>query len=100
MNKRELCAHVAEAASLSRAEADAAVSAVFSAVADALAAGETVAIAGFRHLRHQTPRGQAGTQSAHRGAHRHPRLGRARVQARQGPPQGGEVVHRPMTESP
>ncbi len=45
MNKRELCARVAEAASLSRVEADIAGSAVFTAVADTLAAGETVAIA-------------------------------------------------------
>ena len=47
MNKSELSSRVAAAASMSRTEADTAVSAVFSAIADALAAGETVAIAGF-----------------------------------------------------
>lgn len=47
MNKSELCARVADAASMSRTGAEAAVSVMFSAIADALAAGETVAIAGF-----------------------------------------------------
>ena len=47
MNKSELSSRVAATASMSRTEADTAVSAVFSAIADALAAGETVAIAGF-----------------------------------------------------
>ena len=47
MNKSELSSRVAAAASMSRTEADTAVSAVFSAIADALAAAETVAIAGF-----------------------------------------------------
>ena len=47
MNKRELCARVADATSLSAVDADAAVNAVLSTVAGALAAGETVTIAGF-----------------------------------------------------
>ena len=47
MNKRELAAQVAASTSLSQSDADAAVSAVFSAIADALAGGETVTIAGF-----------------------------------------------------
>ena len=47
MNKRELAAHVAARTSLSKSDADAAVSAVFSAIADALASGEIVTIAGF-----------------------------------------------------
>ena len=47
MNKRELAAKVAATTSLSQSDADAAVSAVFSAVADALAKGESVTIAGF-----------------------------------------------------
>lgn len=47
MNKSQLSARVAEAASMSRAGADAAVGAVFAAVADALAARERDAIAGF-----------------------------------------------------
>ena len=47
MTKRELAAQVAARTSLSKSDADAAVSAVFSAIADALASGETVTIAGF-----------------------------------------------------
>ena len=47
MTKRELAAHVATRTSLSKSDADAAVSAVFSAIADALASGETVTITGF-----------------------------------------------------
>ena len=47
MNKRELAAQVATRISLSKSDADAAVSAVFSTIADALASGESVTIAGF-----------------------------------------------------
>lgn len=46
MNKAELSARVAARTSISKAGADAAVSAAFSTIADALADGETVAIAG------------------------------------------------------
>lgn len=47
MNKADLTARVAARASLSSADADTAVRAVFSTIADALAGGETVRIAGF-----------------------------------------------------
>ena len=47
MNKSDLSSHLAAHASLSRTEADFVVSSVFSAIADALARGEPVAIAGF-----------------------------------------------------
>ena len=47
MNKSELSAHVAAHVSVSRATADSVVSAVFSAIGDALARDDTVAIAGF-----------------------------------------------------
>ena len=47
MNKSELSARVADAASLSRTQAASAVNAVFLAIADALARGETVTEAGF-----------------------------------------------------
>ena len=47
MNKAELTARVAARTSMSKAGADAAVSAVFTTIADVLASGETVAIAGF-----------------------------------------------------
>ena len=47
MNKAELTAHVAAEMSVTRATADTLVGAVFSAIADALARDETVAIAGF-----------------------------------------------------
>lgn len=66
MNKSELSARVAEAASMSRTEADTAVSAMFSTIADALAAGETVAIAGFGTF---ITRGRAARQG------RNPRTG-------------------------
>ena len=51
VNKTELPARVATRASLSRAGAHAGVNALFSAVADALAGGETVTIAGFGTFR-------------------------------------------------
>ena len=47
MNKADLTARVATEASLSSADADAAVRTVFSAIAEALARGDTVRIAGF-----------------------------------------------------
>ena len=47
MTRLELCARVASATSLSKADAAAAADAVFSAIADALARGETIAVAGF-----------------------------------------------------
>ena len=47
MTKAQLAARVATQASMSRTGAAAAVNAVFSAVADALASGETVTIADF-----------------------------------------------------
>lgn len=47
MTKSELSTHVAAQASLTKASADAAVNAVFSAITDALANGETVTLTGF-----------------------------------------------------
>ena len=47
MNKAEFSARVAARRSMSKADADAAMSAVFLVITDALAGGETVAIAGF-----------------------------------------------------
>lgn len=47
MKKSDLTARVASEASLSKANADGAVNAMFSAISDALANGETVRIAGF-----------------------------------------------------
>ena len=47
MKKSDVSSQVASQASLSRADADAAVTAVFSAISDALARGETVTITGF-----------------------------------------------------
>ena len=47
MKKSDLSSHVAGQASLSKAAADNVVNTVFSAITDALAKGETVAIAGF-----------------------------------------------------
>ena len=47
MTKSELSTQVAAQASLTRASADAAVNAVFSAITDALANGETVTLTGF-----------------------------------------------------
>ena len=47
MTRSELCARVAAATSLSKADAAAAVGALFSAIADALARDETVTVARF-----------------------------------------------------
>ena len=66
MKKSELAAHVATRTSLSRTQADAAVDAVFSAIGEALAGGESVTIAGFGTF--------ATTERAARQG-RHPRTG-------------------------
>ena len=47
MTKSELSTQVAAQASLTKASADAAVNAVFSAITEALAKGETVTLTGF-----------------------------------------------------
>ena len=47
MNKTELIAAVAEKAGLSKKDADAAIGATVSAIADALKAGDKVALVGF-----------------------------------------------------
>ena len=47
MNKTELVAKVAEAAEISKKDAEAAVKATFAAIGDALAAGEKVQVVGF-----------------------------------------------------
>ena len=47
MTRSELCARVAAATSQSNADVAAAAGALFSAIADALARGETVTVAGF-----------------------------------------------------
>lgn len=47
MNKSELCAHVAVQAAVSKAAADSVVSALFTAIGEALAREEPVTIAGF-----------------------------------------------------
>ena len=47
MTRSEFCARIAAATSLSNADVDAAASARFSTIADVLARGETVTIAGF-----------------------------------------------------
>ena len=47
MKKSDLASHVATQASLSKAAADGAVTAVFTAISDALAREEAVTIAGF-----------------------------------------------------
>lgn len=47
MNRAELASHIAADLSLTKAEADRMVAALFAAIGDALARDETVAIAGF-----------------------------------------------------
>lgn len=47
MNKADLAARIADSTGLPKSTAEVAVSTLFSALTDALASGETVAIAGF-----------------------------------------------------
>ena len=66
MTKSELVSHVAAEASVTRADAERIVGAVFSAIADALARNEPVAIAGF---------GKFATRSRAARTARNPRTG-------------------------
>ena len=60
MNKAEVAAHVAAQVALPKAAADRAVSAVFAAIADALARDEAVAVAGFGTFSTRTRAARAG----------------------------------------
>ena len=60
VNKRELAAHVAARTSLSKSDAAGGVSAVFSAIADALASGEAVMIVGCGAFASQLRPGRPG----------------------------------------
>lgn len=66
MKKSDLVARVATEAPLSRSAAEAAVNAVFTAIGDALANGETVTLAGF---------GTFSTKARPPRQGRHPRTG-------------------------
>lgn len=66
MTRSELCARVAARSSLSKAHVAAALGALTSTIADALAQGETVAVAGFGKF---APRNRAARQG------RNPRTG-------------------------
>ena len=60
MNKNQLSAHVAAETSVTRATADTLVGAIFSAITDALARDETVAIAGFGKFEIRSRAARAG----------------------------------------
>ena len=60
MNKFDIVSHVANRVSLSRAEANKAVSAVFGAIQDPLSRGEPVAVTGFGTFSTKNPAGTDG----------------------------------------
>ena len=64
MNKAGIVSHVAAQASVDKATAERAVSAVFSAIADALARDETVAIPGFGRFATRTRAARQGRNPA------------------------------------
>ena len=73
MKKSEFASHVASRTSLTRAAAEAAVNAVLTTIADTLAKGDTVTIAGFGTF-------STRTRPARRG--RNPRTGEERIAIR------------------
>ena len=84
MNRSDLCKHLAANTSLTNADAAAALDAVISTIADALAAGETVTIAGFGKF--STKDGQHDTDATpHRGGRCRPRRSGAFLQGRKVP---------------
>lgn len=90
MNKSQLTAHVAAKASVTGATTDILVDAVFSAVADALAHDETVAIAGL--VRRPKPRRAPRPKPSDRRASRHRGLEGAIVHAGEGAPRRGQRI--------
>ena len=77
MNKTEMAEKLAKKCDLSQAKALEIVSSIFDTkpgtgiIAVELDGGGKVQIPGFRDLRHQEPRGTAGTQPSHRTDHYH-----------------------------
>lgn len=83
MSKSELVTHVAARAFVSKATADAMVSAVFSTIGEALARDEAVVITAFGTFTTRAPRNAPGTQPRHRREHPDRRLQDPGVQARE-----------------
>ena len=84
MNKNDLVSHVAAETSATRATAERMVGAVFSAIADALARDEPVAIAGFGKFVSARRAARQG-RNPQPGARRHRGLAGAVVQGGEGP---------------
>ena len=91
MNKHELVSHVAAGTPVTKADAERLVGVVFSTIADALARGEPVSIAGFGKFATRSRAARTG-RNPHRGARRHRGLEDAVVQAREGPSRRGQRI--------
>ena len=100
MNKAELSSHVAAEISMPGAAADRVVSAVFAAVAEALARGDTVSIAGFGSFTTRTRAAPPGPQPRYRGKYRHRRFEGAGVQGREGAQRGCQRPDMTHTAAP
>ena len=100
MTRSELCARITAATSLSKADADAAIGALLSAIADALARGESVTIAGFGKFTTRDRPARTGRNSPDRRSRRHRRVASAGVQGRQGPARRSEPIARRAPSRP
>ena len=100
MNKTELASSVATRTSVTRATADSAVAAVFATIAEALARGEKVSIAGFGTFATRSRPARQGRNPATGGEHRHRRLHGAVVQGRQDAPRCAQPEEALNTRSP
>ena len=92
MNRNQLAAHVAAETSVTRATADSLVGAVFSAIAEAIARDETVAIAGFGKFDVRSRPARTGRNPPDRRARRHRRVEGAIVQAGEGASRRGQRI--------
>ena len=92
MNKNDLVSHVAAETSATRVAAERMVGAVFSAIADALARDEPVAIAGFGQFVIRGRAARRGRNPQTGGSRRHRGLEGAVVQGGEGPSRRGQRI--------
>ena len=92
MNEADLVSHVAAETSVTRTAAERMVGGVVTAIGDALARGEPVAIAGFGKFATRSRAARRGRNSPNRGTRRHRGLEGAVVQGSEGTARRGQRV--------
>ena len=98
MKKSDIASHVASHTLLSRATADAAVNALFTAIADAFTKGETVTITGFGTVAAKTRAAREGRNPRPGERNRHPGIDCTVIQGGIGVARAGQLAVREKAE--